>query len=216
MVFDHPIIDVTLGLVFFIVILSLLRGSVLVSHTAFARVAFERAMHKYDLEQLQVSWLDSSRVVRKAWPEKYAHRGYGLSNVALDLGITFNHHDALEDAATAAKIAIHACADTGTGISHWLEAPRHPIRRSHSWPATEVGQYLNRSGNPDGSLYGETVLFTGALRMPRRQAADMAARAGCNVALGVSKKNAILVVGVQNRQLLMGYAKSNKHRAVEA
>ncbi len=33
-----------------------LRGSVLVSHTSFDRVAFERAMKRYDLEQLQTLW----------------------------------------------------------------------------------------------------------------------------------------------------------------
>lgn len=32
-----------------------LRGSVFVSHTSFDRVAFERAMTRYDLEQLQVT-----------------------------------------------------------------------------------------------------------------------------------------------------------------
>ena len=47
-----------------------LRGSVLVSHTSFDRVAFERAMTRYDLEQLQVTWLDSAKVARRAWPER--------------------------------------------------------------------------------------------------------------------------------------------------
>ena len=55
-----------------------LRGSVLVSHTSFDRVAFERAMTRYDLEQLQVTWLDSAKIVRRAWPERYGRRGYGL------------------------------------------------------------------------------------------------------------------------------------------
>ena len=64
-----------------------LRGSVLVSHTSFDREAFERSMERYDLEQLRVTWLDSAKIVRRAWPEKYGQRGYGLKNVAWDMGI---------------------------------------------------------------------------------------------------------------------------------
>ncbi len=61
-----------------------LRGSILVSHATFDSSAFEQAMHKYKIEQLQVKWLDSSRIVRRAWPEEYAKGGYGLKNVAAD------------------------------------------------------------------------------------------------------------------------------------
>ena len=38
---------------------SRLRGSVLVSHSSFDRTAFEQATDCYELEQLQVTWLDS-------------------------------------------------------------------------------------------------------------------------------------------------------------
>ena len=48
-------------------------------HTSFDRVAFERAMMRYDLEQLQVTWLDSARIARRAWPESYGSRGWGLT-----------------------------------------------------------------------------------------------------------------------------------------
>ena len=51
-----------------------LRGSALVSHTSFDRVAFERAMDRYGLERLQVTWLDSAGIARRAWPEKYGPR----------------------------------------------------------------------------------------------------------------------------------------------
>ena len=66
-----------------------LRGSVLVSLTSFDRVAFERALTRYDLEQLQVTWLDSAKIARRAWPERYGRSGYGLKNIAKDLDISF-------------------------------------------------------------------------------------------------------------------------------
>lgn len=65
-------------------------------------------------------------------------------------------------------------------------------------------------------MYGETIAFTGALSMPRKEAADLAAAAGCNVAASVTKKVSILVVGVQNKNVLNGYEKSRKHRQTEA
>ena len=55
-------------------------------------------------------------------------------------------------------------------------------------------------------------MFTGALAIPRREASDMAAVAGCHVAGNVSKKTTILVVGTQDRSKLKGYEKSTKHR----
>ena len=104
-----------------------LRGSVLVSHTSFDCVAFERAMTRYELEQLQVTWLDSAKIVRRAWPERYGRRGYGLENVAKAFDIQFKPHDALEDAKAAAEIVLRACAETGTDINEWLSRVNLPI-----------------------------------------------------------------------------------------
>ncbi len=189
---------------------SRLRGSILISHTAFDRVAFERAMHRYELEQLQVTWLDSAKVVRRAWPERYGRRGYGLKNVATDLEIDFRHHDALEDARAAAEIVLRACALTEMDIEAWLRRVNRPISRSSSSAPS-----VKREGSVEGALFGETVLFTGALSIPRHRAADIAAEAGCNVADSVSGRVTMLVVGMQDERRLKGYDKSSKHRKVE-
>ena len=185
-----------------------LRGSVLVSHTSFDRVAFERAMTRYDLEQLQVTWLDSAKIARRAWPERYGHGGYGLKNVATDLDISFDHHDALEDARAAAEIVLRACAAGEMDIEGWLQRVNRPI-----FPSSPAS--LQREGNAEGALFGESLVFTGALGIPRREAADMAALAGCDVAANVSKKTTLLVVGTQDKSKLKGYEKSTKHRKAE-
>ena len=118
---------------------SRLRNSILVSHGSFDRIAFERAMARYELEQLQVMWLDSTRIVRRAWPDNYARRGYGLKNVAKDLNISFKHHDALEDARAAAEVVLHACEDSETDIEGWLTRVESPIfpRSPESAPVSE-------------------------------------------------------------------------------
>ena len=187
-----------------------LQGSVLVSHTAYDRTAFRRAMNKYGLEQLQVIWMDSARIARRAWPDRYGARGWGLANISKDLGISFRHHDAQEDARAAAHIVLRACLDTGLDIETWLQRLQQSIRPSHS-PLD-----VKREGNPDGELYGHVLVFTGTLTIPRAEAADLAAHVGCTVAQNVTKKTTMLVVGVQDRNKLNGYEKSSKHRKAES
>ena len=190
---------------------SRLRGSVLVSHTAFDRVACERAMTRYGLEQLQVTWLDSARIARRAWPERFGRSGYALKNIAMDLNVSFKHHDAQEDARAAAEIVLRACVANGTDIEGWLRRVDRTILPSSTVYASSV----KREGNMEGALYGEVIVFTGALSIPRREAADAAAEAGCDVANSVTKKTTMLVVGTQDKNRLNGYEKSSKHRKAE-
>ena len=60
-------------------------------------------------------------------------------------------------------------------------------------------------------MYGEILVFTGALEIPRREAADLAASIGCKVVAGLTKKTTMLVVGDQDITKLAGKAKSSKH-----
>ena len=194
-----------------------LRGSVLVSHTPFDRIAFERAMEKYGLEQLQVTWLDSARIARRAWPDKYAVRGYALKNIAKDLGISFRHHNALEDARVSAEVTLHACAESGLDINDWLQRVGQPIHSSASKSGyrSRSGQSVRREGNTEGLLYGETIVFTGSLSISRQSAADLAANAGCNVGTSVTQQTTMLVIGIQDKSKFNGYDKSSKHRKTE-
>lgn len=68
----------------------------------------------------------------------------------------------------------------------------------------------------EGVLYRETIVFTGKLGITRQEAADIAAKAGCDVANSVTKKITLLVVGTQDKSKLNGYEKSSKHRKTEA
>ncbi len=201
-----------------------LRGMVLVSHTAFDRVAFERAMKKYDLEQLQVTWLDSARIIRRAYPERYGQRGYGLGNVAQDMGIEFNHHDALEDAKAAALIVLNTCKETDTDIDYWLEELEdYWTNTTNTTDTRKVWKRFEKTPkvkdfvpNEKGHLYGETVLFTGELSISRTTAMSHAAEAGCKIASTATKKLTLLVLGIQDQdKLKQGYDKSSKHRKVE-
>jgi DNA polymerase-3 subunit epsilon len=124
------------------------------------------------------------------------------------LGYQFAHHDALEDAKAAAHIVLAAMEKTGIDLHGWLSRVEKPID-----PSSYI---ISRGGNPEGFLYGEVLVFTGALDIPRREAADMAAKIGCAVADGVTKNTTILVVGDQDVKKLAGHEKSSKHRKAEA
>lgn len=184
--------------------------TVVVSHTAFDRTAMVRAAEKYELRAPSFRWLNSARVVRRAWPERYAQKGYGLASVAADLGIDFIHHDALEDARAAAEIMLRASADAGLDIEGWIERLQKPGAH-HFFPPP-----VRREGDPEGPLYGEVLVFTGELDLPRTEAADLAANAGCRVDSGVTKRTTLLVVGDQDARKLAAHEKSTKHRKAEA
>jgi DNA polymerase-3 subunit epsilon len=82
-----------------------LNGNKIVHHTAFDRIALDKACDKYGLPHLDVEWIDSSEIVRQALPQ-FAEVGYGLKNVANYFGYHFKHHDALNDALATAFITI--------------------------------------------------------------------------------------------------------------
>jgi DNA polymerase-3 subunit epsilon len=187
-----------------------LSRTVVVHHMPFDRTAIAAVFGKHGLGVPQAAWLDTAQVVRRTWLD-LTKRGYGLANVAEKLGIEFQHHDALEDARAAGEILVQAIKTTGMTLAEWLERVERPICASRGGSSERI----SRDGNPEGPLHGEVVVFTGALLMPRRDAADLAATMGCQVAASVTKDTTLLVVGDQDLRKLSGHEKSSKHRKAE-
>lgn len=181
-------------------------GYVVVTHMTFDQVSLHRASQKYELPDISCTWLDSARVVRRQW-EKFSQSGYNLPNITNHLGIKYKPHDAVEDARAAGEVVLKAINESGLSLEEWLE--RAYKRASYS------NTNYAREGNPDGPFYGETIVFTGALSLPRKEAAVIAAQVGCSVGDGVNKDTTILVVGMQDKDKLAGYDKSSKHRKAE-
>lgn len=177
---------------------------VVVCHTPFDWVSLSRVSEKYGCEAVPCTWLDSAKVVRRAWPE-CARSGYALAKITATLGITYQQHVAAEDARAAGELVLRAIESTGLTLAAWLVRVKQPITTQH----------IARQGNPDGPLAGEVVVFTGALSLPRRDAADLAAEAGCTIDEGVTRETTLLVVGDQDIRRLAGYEKSSKHRKAE-
>lgn len=193
---------------------SRLAGKVVVSHSWFDRVALLRASAKYNTDLPVCRWLDTVRVARRTWPDLGAG-GYGLACLAQHLGLDLKHHDAESDAWAAGEVLLRAVEITGIGLEAWLDTMSGQTvssSRYQNWRSLDV----EREGNPEGFLYGEEVVFTGTLTLPRAAAADLAAERGCRVANAVTKATTILVVGQQDLRLLAGHSKSTKHRKAEA
>ena len=57
-----------------------------------------------------------------------------MATVAGDLGITFQHHNAVEDARASGEIVLRACQHTGLDIDGWLERNWTPPSQSFRGP----------------------------------------------------------------------------------
>lgn len=186
-----------------------LRGNVVVTHTHFDRVAMHQAAGRWSIPAPSCMWLDSARVARRTWTE-CARSGYGLANVCKMIGYNFEHHNALEDAKAAGHVLLVALQESGLDLEGMQHRVTLPIDLS-----SPGGSQVTREGNPDGAMAGEVIVFTGALEIPRREAADLAAAIGCTVANSVTKKTTMLVVGDMDVTKLAGHDKSSKHRKAE-
>lgn len=188
-------------------LVKMLTGQIVVHHMPFDRVAINRACERSGRPDIDIQWLDSAKIVRRTWAE-FSHKGFGLANVAHFLNITFSHHDALEDAYAAGLIVQHACKESGASIDEWM------TKITDRLPSSS-GLTYSVEVNLDGPLFGEKIVFTGSMSIPRQEATNMAASLGCQVIGSVSKKTTMLVVGIQDSHKLGGYDKSSKHRKTE-
>lgn len=113
----------------------------------------------------------------------------------------------MEDAKAAGYIMLTAMQQSCLDLEGWLKRVSQPISEQVIKQKPDV--------NPEGPLYGEVIVFTGALELRRAEAADIAAKIGCQVESGVTKKTTILVVGNHDIKKLAGHEKSSKHRKAE-
>ncbi len=157
---------------------------------------------------LFVCTLMLSRVV---WPGRLSYR---LPDLADECGLVFQHHEAADDSAIAAELAVACCG--AAGERELLDAVRRfgfsPRRLVSYGEAARLSQ-LTRSVDEvpgDSPFLGKVVVFTGALSLSRRDAAQIVVNAGGKVASSVSRKVDYLVVGIQDAARLRDGEHSSK------
>ncbi len=85
-----------------------------------------------------------------------------------------------------------------------------PVEDKRSARSFHSDVYSKRVGNPDGPLFGEVVVFTGDMRMPRGELAAISSAAGCRLDENVTKSTTILVLGVRDSAYEGNSAKHDK------
>ena len=92
----------------------------LIQHSGFDKRAIHAACSVTALDATAWQWGDSVRIARRAWPEFIGHGGHGLGHLKKRLGLSFEHHDAGEDAKAAAMVVLHAEDRLGLGFDKIL------------------------------------------------------------------------------------------------
>lgn len=85
-----------------------LRGMTVYQHSGFDRSAVRAACASFRRAEPEWNWQDSVSVARRAWPELKGNGGHGLASLKGHLGLSFEHHDAGEDARAAAEVVLRA------------------------------------------------------------------------------------------------------------
>lgn len=164
-----------------------------------------------------------------------------LPDVALAAGVQWDnaqHHDALFDSRVCAEIVISMAIKKNAGelqdlldsmnlqmgelfVDGWSTCRSKNVSRyshhSRGEKAPTIGQIeLNPEADPSHPLFGQVVVFTGAISIPRPEAWRLVAEVGAIPKDGLSKKTNFLVLGEQDlSKLKSGETKSSKHREAE-
>lgn len=182
-------------------------GKVIVHHGHFDRTAFHRCYERFGLDEIACRWLDTTAVVRRVFPE-FALKGCGLANLTNHFGIELDHHDALSDAKATGEVLALCLQQADITIGGALDLVTQSI--SGSSTANFTGD-----GNPEGEYFGSRIVFTGALTLPRNEAAERAKSIGFDVSNSVSKKVTHLCVGLHQAHKRGEHKKSSKQRKAE-
>ncbi|HEB12735.1 MAG TPA: exonuclease [Actinobacteria bacterium] len=84
-------------------------GMVIAHNAGFDMGVLRGCLDTYGLSYPRFDYSCTLSIARNVWPRLRNHK---LNSVANHLGVGFSHHDALDDAVAAAKIALHACDQT--------------------------------------------------------------------------------------------------------
>jgi DNA polymerase-3 subunit epsilon len=187
-------------------LLELVDGELIVIHTSFDRLAVERSQQRYSLPPVQLRFMDSAKMARRA-DERFRQSGYSLQNLCLHYEIEYKDaHDAVADAFMAAQVVLYILANHSHSISDWEDSLKKRFR------STSYFSRVKQDGVEGGPLNGLNFVFTGALATSRREIAALTANLGGNVRDTVNDQVDYLVVGVPSFTHLGADQLSKKER----
>ena len=181
---------------------TIIENNIIVHHQPFDKSAFDQVCVKYSIEPPLCYWVDNARIVRRIWPER-SQKGYGLKDIANMLDITFNHHDALEDARTAGLIFLEACKIKGYCMDDMITNVYEKSRYNHSssHPQKITGDVLkpdfNKVTDKENPFYGKKVVISGTYTQwpDRKILAELMKNLGADIDTTVTDKTDFLIAG---------------------
>ncbi|NGZ75030.1 exonuclease domain-containing protein [Saccharibacillus alkalitolerans] len=152
-----------------------IENRILVAHNAsFDMSVLRRSAEDHGLDMPHIQYMCSCLMSRKIWPDMPNHK---LNTVARELGLgAFKHHDAMDDARTAAKIFLR-CSEAGEATDCGSLAERYGYR---------IGQILQDGGHIS---FSSSASKSGRTRSARKTGVSGAGTAGGSA--GTAKAKAV-------------------------
>lgn len=207
-----------------------LDGQLVVAHNAsFDMSVLRHVLDQYDLPYPEFNYSCTWIVSKKVWPGEIS---YKLPLVAKKFGVTFKHHDALEDARAAAIIFSKALekyeATTfedfhkklGVSIGRIFEGGYQAARSSQSRSGSSFRisdlKPTTDSFSESHPFYNSHIVFTGTLQsMVRKEAMQKVVDAGGHCQNSVNHQTKFLVMGDREFQKFADGKKSSKLKKAE-
>lgn len=181
-------------------ICNLLKNKIVFYHSAHNLLALHCLCEKYELVVPEADYINSATMVRRVWDE-YSMEGFGLSDLRKD----FNIGELATDALATAQLVVLAHEKQQCDIQVLVDITINPKISKGQISYLEKGE-----GNPDGPLFGETIVFSGSQRNTKEELREIVLELGCNFSDTLNHGTTILVVGIQRDDVALARGGSGK------
>lgn len=182
---------------------AIIENETLIAHNAsFDMSALRYALNTFDEPYAEFTYGCSYVFAKKVWPSLYNYR---LSTVANYLGISFRHHDALEDARAAALVTLAALERSAVESLQDL-SDMHNLQLGFQRSDSHTPAGIKKNKKPvklpapkvkqSHPFFNARVVFTGKLQaMTRSKASQRIINCGGHCSNSVTKTTNFLIIG---------------------
>ncbi|MEM5775612.1 MAG: BRCT domain-containing protein, partial [Anaerolineaceae bacterium] len=146
---------------------------------------------RYGLAPLAYIYLDTSKLIRSSFSRRLSAET-DQDEILHFMHIPLQYPDALVIARVVGQMVLEICQISGLSVGGWV---REVDQFYHLTAPKNPSKWHDRTGNPNGRLYGHTVVFVGVFAIPRHVLAILASDRGCHVSSHINKNTTLLAMG---------------------